>query len=310
MEEGKNWLQGGGRFSLRFWEGSPTLVRAMDDLNLTSPNDVRSLLASWGFHPSRVLGQNFLIDRNILNILLDAAEGGAGETVVEPGPGLGVLTEELLRRGATVLAVEKDPKLAEWLRTRHGNNAAFQLMEGDALDAPLAEWFGEKGATKLVSNLPYAIAARLLMEAAGLEARPTRMAVTVQKEVADRMAAKPGSGDYGILAICLQRHYDVRTAKVISRTCFWPAPEVTSAISLLVRRPEPLGGAVDEGVFRNVVRHVFSQRRKTLGRSLRNLTPDVDGVLAQAELAPSMRPEEVPVERWAALARGVAQTAQ
>ncbi len=282
----------------------------MDDLNLTSPNDVRTLLAGWGFHPSRVLGQNFLIDRNILNILLDAAEAGAGETVVEPGPGLGVLTEELLRRGATVLAVEKDPKLAEWLRGRHGGDPAFHLMEGDALDAPLAEWFGERRATKLVSNLPYAIAARLLMEAAGLEARPVRMAVTVQKEVADRMAARPGGGDYGILAIGLQRHYDVRTAKVISRTCFWPAPEVTSAISVLARRPEPLGGPVDEGAFRNVVRHVFSQRRKTLGRSLRDLTQDVDGVLREAGLAPTSRPEEVPVECWAAVARGVATTAR
>lgn len=279
----------------------------MDGLNLTSPNDVKGLLGAWGFHPSRVLGQNFLIDRNILDILLDAAEVAAGETVMEAGPGLGVLTEALFERGARVLAVEKDPKLAAWLRERLGGNPRFVLREGDALDAPLADWFGAEGATKLVSNLPYAIAARLLMEAAGLACRPARMVVTVQKEVADRMAARPGGPDYGILAIGLQRHYEVRTAKKVSRTCFWPAPEVTSAISVLVRREEPLGGAADEALLMTLVKQAFGQRRKTVGRSLRDAAPDMDGVLKEAGITPDMRPEVVPVEAWAALAQAVAR---
>ena len=272
-------------------------------MNLTSPNEVRSLLAGWGFRPSKVLGQNFLIDRNILRILVDAAGITPGDAVVEPGPGLGVLTEALLAKGARVIAAEKDPVLAHWVREQLGADGRLMVWEGDALDAPLGEWFGQGGATKLVSNLPYAIAARLLMEAARLECRPVRMVVTVQKEVADRMAAAPGSADYGILAVGLQRHYAVKTVKVISRTCFWPAPEVTSAISVLERRVNPLGGGADETVFLEVVRAGFGQRRKTLGNSLREMG---GGAMLQSAGVPAgARPEEVSVEQWAAIAREV-----
>lgn len=278
-------------------------------LNLTSPSEVRALLAAWNFHPSRVLGQNFLIDRNILDILVRTAELHPGETVVEAGPGLGVLTEALLAAGVRVLAVEKDPMLAAWLRSRHGTNPAFVLREGDALDAPLADWFGAEGATRLVSNLPYAIAARLLMAIAGLPCRPARMAVTVQKEVADRLAAVPGTPDYGILAIFLQRHYAVRTAKVVSPSCFWPAPEVTSAISAFVRRETPLGGPADDARLLALLHTAFSQRRKTMARSLREAFPDVLAALAEADIAPTARPETVPVAAWAALARAAAQGA-
>ena len=275
----------------------PPIPPPPPDLRLTSPSEVRALLASWDFHPSRVLGQNFLIDRNILGILLDAAELAPSDTVVEPGPGLGVLTQELLRAGVALTAVEKDPRLAAFLRLRFPGHPRFTLLEGDVLRAPLPTLFASPAA-KLVSNLPYAVAARLLLEILSLPALPARIVVTVQREVADRMAAAPGTPDYGLLSIRLQRHYAVRTLKTISPTCFWPAPEVRSAISLLVRRPAPLGGPAPEADLAALLRHAFSQRRKTLARSLRPFSPDPAAALAALSLPPETRPETVPPDLW------------
>lgn len=271
---------------------------------LTRPSEVRALLAQLDFHPSRILGQNFLIDRNILDILLAAADLQPADRVVEVGPGLGVLTGELLTRAGAVNAVEKDHRLAAYLRTRFAEEPRLILHEGDILEADLPALFAAPG-HKLVANLPYAIAARLLVELTALPHPPELIVVTIQREVAERLVARPASKDYGLLAILLQRHYAIAVVKNISPSCFWPPPEVQSAIVKLTRRAAPLGGAANEQALRELLRHAFSQRRKTLARSLRGVAADPLPALAQVGIAPTARAEEIPPDRWPPLLRAL-----
>jgi 16S rRNA (adenine1518-N6/adenine1519-N6)-dimethyltransferase len=278
-----------------------------DHPNLTHPSEVRALLAELDFHPSRVLGQNFLIDLNILHILLAGAKLEPSDAVVEVGPGLGVLTAALLDRVAAVVAVEKDNRLAPYLRQRFAGEPRLRLIHADILDCDLAELFPGPGG-KLVANLPYAIAARLLVDLTALPHPPARIVVTIQREVADRLGAAPSTADYGMLSIVLQRHYDINVLKHVSRTCFWPPPSVQSSIVQLTRRPAPLGGPVDETELRDLLRHAFSRRRKTMARSLRDLVKDPLPALDLAGIAPAARAEQIPPETWPALLRELART--
>ena len=271
---------------------------------LTRPTEVRALLAQLDFHPSRVLGPNFLIDRNILNILLAAAELQPADAVVEVGPGLGVLTGALLEQVAAVTAVEKDNRLAPYLRERFAGETKLNLIHADILDCDLPALFPGPG-LKLVANLPYAIAARLLVELTALPHPPALIVVTIQREVADRLTAQPSTKDYGLLSILLQRHYAIATVKHISPSCFWPPPEVQSSISKLVRRPAPLGGPADEQALRDLLRHAFSRRRKTLARSLRDLVAEPLPALELAGIPPTARAEELPPATWPALLRAL-----
>jgi 16S rRNA (adenine1518-N6/adenine1519-N6)-dimethyltransferase len=272
--------------------------------NLTHPSEVRALLTQLDFHPSRILGQNFLIDRNILNILLDAAEIQPADAVVEVGPGLGVLTDALLARAASITAIEKDHRLAAYLRGRFADHPKLKLAQSDILDCDFRELFPRPG-MKLVANLPYAIAARLLVELTALPHPPALIVVTIQREVAARLVAAPSSEDYGLLSILLQRHYAISTVKHISPACFWPPPEVQSSISRLALRAEPLGGPADELALRDLLRHAFSRRRKTMARSLRDLVADPRPALQAAGIPPTERAEQIPPETWPALLRAL-----
>ncbi len=275
-----------------------------EPINLTHPSEVRALLTQLDFHPSRILGQNFLIDRNILNILLDAAEIQPTDAVVEVGPGLGVLTDALLARADSLTAVEKDNRLAPYLRERFAAHPKLTLLHSDILDCDFPALFPHAG-MKLVANLPYAIAARLLVELTAIPHPPSLIVVTIQREVAARLAAAPASDDYGLLTILLQRHYEISTVKHIAPSCFWPPPEVQSSISKLTLRPEPLGGPADELALRDLLRHAFSRRRKTMARSLRDLVPDPLPALEAAGSPPTARAEQLSPEIWPPLLRAL-----
>jgi 16S rRNA (adenine1518-N6/adenine1519-N6)-dimethyltransferase len=274
--------------------------------NLTRPSEVRALLAQLDFRPSRILGQNFLVDRNVLDILLAAAELAPTDAVVEVGPGLGVLTACLLERASSLVAIEKDNRLAPYLRQRFAESPNLSLIHSDVLDCDLPSIFSRPG-MKLVANLPYAIAARLLVDLAALPFPPSLLVVTIQREVAERLAAKPSTADYGLLSILLQRHYEIKTVKHVSRTCFWPPPSVQSSISRLLLRPAPLGGDANETSLRNLLRHAFSRRRKTMARSLRDWVDDPLPALRAADVPPTARAEQLPPEAWPALLRALAQ---
>ena len=248
-------------------------------MNLASPSQVKAWCQANGFHPNKVLGQNFLIDRNALDAILDVANLTLGERVLEVGPGLGALTEGLLERGCTVVAVEKDPVLAERLADALGRPEALTVIKGDALD--LAKHGALDGIPTMVSNLPYQAGTRILLElitrldaalasTADADVRPgeppSKIVILVQTEVAERLAAGPGSKTRGLAGVWAQLDYDVRIVRPVSASCFWPRPEVGSSVVELVRhhRNDALAPAERE-LFRRLVKQAFEHRRKQLG---------------------------------------------
>jgi len=276
-------------------------------VNLTSPTQVREWCLQHGFHPNRTLGQNFLIDRNILACILDTAGVRPGMHVLEIGPGLGVVTAELLRRGAEVTAVEKDHRLAAWLTEWLGAEPRLRLIEADALeldiDALLATGFDA-----MVSNLPYSVGTRILLEIAMHPRAPQTLTTTVQLEVAERFAAGPGEEARGQAGVWLQRLYDVTLTRVIKPTCFWPKPEVSSALTHLVRHDRHPLPPAQAARYLELTRFAFMHRRKQFAAALRKAPPSVclDTPAAQALLTslgidPRIRAEDLSVAQWCEL---------
>ncbi len=271
------------------------------ELKLTRPSDVAALLQTHGIRPNKVLGQNFLIDANILEILLSAAELTKDDVVLEIGPGLGVLTGPLLARAGRVIAIEKDAALFNLLRERFGGIASLELIHSDIMDVSLPELMA-RGVTKVVANLPYAVGTRILVDLFEQNPAPRRYVVTVQREVADRLAAKPSADDYGLLSLLAQFDHDVKVRKVISPSCFFPPPQIKSAIVVVHRLPHPRVEIADRKKFKTLIKHAFSQRRKQIATILRGFTNNSDVPLAAVGLDPRERPENIALETWAKLA--------
>ena len=268
-------------------------------MNLTAPSEVKALLAQLDFRPSKVLGQNFLIDSNILKILLATADLSPGDAVIEIGPGLGVLTECLTLGAGKVVAIEKDHRLAAYLRQRFQKTPNLELIEADALDVDLDKHLAA-GCNKVVANLPYSVASRLLVNLAEAPRRPKQMVVTVQNEVADRLTAKADTDDYGLLSVILQLRYEISIRKEISPSCFYPPPEVRSAIvNMVLRKPPEEPGDYDQ--FKNLLKLCFSKRRKQIFGILRKTYPKSESALAQLKLDPQSRPETLTPEQWVRL---------
>jgi 16S rRNA (adenine1518-N6/adenine1519-N6)-dimethyltransferase len=246
------------------------------------------------------LGQNYLIDANILDIIADAAEISQGDGVLEIGPGLGALTERILSRGGRLTCIEADPTMAAYLRSRFGES--IRLIEADALQVDLDGLFAE-GIVRVAANLPYGVASRLMVDMAECEHRPVQMSLTIQKEVADRLTAAPGSGHYGVLGVLVGAFYRAELVKRISPNCFLPPPKVWSAVVCLKRRDEPIVSAACYPVFKTLVKRCFSQRRKQMGTILRRLgISPVEQLLADAGIDATARPERVSLAQWSALA--------
>jgi 16S rRNA (adenine1518-N6/adenine1519-N6)-dimethyltransferase len=269
-----------------------------------SPTATRDLLASLGHQPKRFLGQNFLVDGNIVRKSLELAEVRAGDTVIEIGPGLGTLTTALLEAGAHVWAVEKDRTLHAHLESTvlPGFRQTFHLIEGDAVEHPLAgldDLASMPREFKIVANLPYAIATPWLDEVlAG--PLPSRMVLMLQQEAAQRYAARPGSKSFGAISVFLQAAYDVAPGHKVAATCFFPRPDVESHLLNLVRKSAPF---VFSPEAKAVIRACFQQRRKQIGALLRARLPAsaVAGwrELLQAHgLSDQARPEAIPVDWW------------
>lgn len=261
-------------------------------MNLTSPSQVKAWCLENGFHPNKVLGQNFLIDRNALEAIVDAA--GLPETdarVLEIGPGLGVLTEEMLRRGACVTAIEKDPVLAARLAASLGNPKNLFVTPGDALDC-IKDGVCDNYPF-MISNLPYQAGTRILLELIQrIGHAPEVMVVLVQTEVADRLAAGPGSKTRGLAGVWAQLDYDVKTVRKVAASCFWPRPEIGSSVVKLTRhhRNDSLSVAVRE-CFHRLTKQAFEHRRKQLGAIFKGI------------IESTARAEQLSNEDWLTLAR-------
>jgi 16S rRNA (adenine1518-N6/adenine1519-N6)-dimethyltransferase len=268
-----------------------------------TPSATRELLADLGHTPRRSLGQNFLIDGNIVRKSLELAQISPGDDVIEIGPGLGTLTSALLEAGARVWAVEKDPALAVHLRQTLGmqHPPTFHLLEGDAVEhalAALPRAHATAGAFKIVANLPYAIATPWMDAVLG-GPLPARMVLMVQQEAARRYAAQPGTKQFGAISIFLQAAFALAPGHRVSATCFYPRPEIESQLLHLVRKPAPFVFSPETKLF---IRGLFQHRRKQLGSLLRGRLAD-DGAawlarLARHGLSPQSRPEDIPPARW------------
>jgi 16S rRNA (adenine1518-N6/adenine1519-N6)-dimethyltransferase len=261
---------------------------------------IKQLLAERGLSPRKSLGQNFLIDQNLIRKLVDAAGVGAGSLVLEVGPGTGTLTEELLARGCDIVASELDEGLADLLQERFGGEARFRLVRGDCLaskhelSADVVEALGGRGFV-LAANLPYSVATPLMMTLLVDHPRCGGMFVTIQREVADRLLAGPGGKEYGPLAVVAGALCRVERVAVLPPECFWPRPEVHSAMVSLSRLAEPLTD--DPAGLARVCRELFARRRKQIGGVLGKDFPWPAGV------QPRMRAEELTAEQFVALSR-------
>ncbi|MDQ8180505.1 16S rRNA (adenine(1518)-N(6)/adenine(1519)-N(6))-dimethyltransferase RsmA [Pelagicoccus sp. SDUM812005] len=268
-----------------------------------SPSQTRDLLEQLGHRPKKQLGQNFLIDGNIVRKSLELAGVAAGDHVVEIGPGLGTLTRALLEAGAIVHAVEKDPVLGAHVESIAHAEPNLHLIKGDALDHPLGDLPEQLEDFKIVANLPYAISTPWM--AAVLESRlPSVMTLMLQKEAAQRYAAKAGTKQFGAISIFLHAAFDVLPGHDVSGSCFYPKPDVGSTLLHLKRKAAPFRFS-PESI--QLIREIFQQRRKQISSLLRKAKTDTASRwlanLESAGIPASARPEQIDTAHWIQLER-------
>lgn len=230
--------------------------------------EIKASLTKRGLVPKHRLGQNFLHDHNIINKLIKAADASKGDIVLEIGPGTGVLTESLLNRGCRVVACEIDEGLSNLLEESFGSNVV--LIRGDCLkkkqlNPKIIQALGNSE-WKLIANLPYQIASPLMIELLMQFPNCLGQFITIQYEVAQRLVAKVNSPQWGVLSILAQRLATVSLISKVPPTCFWPQPKVHSACVSLI--PKESDNSIDDKAFAKFVTHLFSNRRKQIGKIL------------------------------------------
>ena len=253
--------------------------------------------------PNKRLGQNFLIDPNIVRKIVALAELRPSDHVLEIGPGRGILTEALCHAAGRVTAVEVDQRLQAYLKTRQEKLPNVELLCEDALAYPFESL---PMGTVVVANLPYYISTPLLFRLLDQRDRFSRMVLMLQNEVADRLVAKPGGSDYGVLSVMAQYAAVITKAFRVSAQCFRPRPEVGSAVILLRAKERTRLNQKEEAAFRALVKAAFAHRRKTLVNSLRDEGYEphpLDETLQRLDIAPTRRAETLSVEDFIQLAR-------
>lgn len=269
----------------------------MAELDPLTPSRTRSILESLGHRPIKALGQNFLIDSNIVRKSLKLARLEPGDTIVEIGPGLGTLTRALLQADVTVHAIEQDTTLARYLEDTLGDHPHFHLIHGDACRHPLADLAPDSESTyKIVANLPYAISSPWMEGVLQAPVLPERIVILVQREMADRMTASPGSKSVGALTLFLESCFERLPGHRVAATCFYPRPGVDSTLFHLQRRADPSPYREQS---REAIRKLFTQRRKQVGTlATRLLPPEVAGPWLQQLDDPKARPEALSFSDW------------
>ena len=273
----------------------------------------KAVLERHGFTFKKSFGQNFLTDTNILQKIVDTAEIDDQVNVIEIGPGIGALTEFLAERAAEVMAFEIDHRLVPILADTLRDFDNVTVVNEDILKVDLAQHIqnfkNPDLPIKVVANLPYYITTPILMHLIESGIPFSEFVVMMQKEVADRISAKPNTKAYGSLSIAVQYYMTAKVAFIVPRTVFVPAPNVDSAILKMVRRPEPAVAVEDESFFFKISKASFTHRRKTLWNNLTGYFGKTEEVkdkltkaLDQAGLSPSVRGEALSLEEFASLA--------
>lgn len=275
----------------------------MDKPIIASPAVTQHILHRFKLRADKKLGQNFLIDEDIVRQIVAAAELIAADTVLEVGPGIGTLTQGLAESEARVVAVELDNRLLPVLDTTLAGYDNVRIVHGDILKVDI---MAEVGAPsfKVCANLPYYITTPIIFALLEKRLPMERLVVMVQKEVAERMAAQPGGKDYGALSVAIQYYTEPRIAFIVPPTSFIPAPSVDSAVIVCKRRERPPVEVCDEALFFRVVKAAFSLRRKMLSNSLKNMgigSVQVGAWLEQAGIDGKRRAETLSLEDFAKL---------
>ena len=256
----------------------------MDKPIIASPQVTQHILNRFKLRADKKLGQNFLIDENVVRQIVEAAELREADTVLEVGPGIGTLTQGLAESKAKVVAVELDTRLLPVLATTLEGYDNVRVVHGDILKVDIME---EVGAPefKVCANLPYYITTPIIFALLEKRLPMERLVAMVQKEVAERMAAQPGGKEYGALSVAIQYYTEPEIAFIVPPTSFIPAPAVDSAVIVCKRRSKPPVEVCDEALFFRVVKAAFSLRRKMLSNSLKNMGIKSEQVAKWLELA-------------------------
>ncbi|KXG08275.1 16S rRNA (adenine(1518)-N(6)/adenine(1519)-N(6))-dimethyltransferase RsmA [Anoxybacillus rupiensis] len=280
--------------------------------DIATPARTREILNKYGFSFKKSLGQNFLIDTNILRRIVDFAELSNETGVIEIGPGIGALTEQLARQAKKVISFEIDQRLLPILADTLSLYSNIRIIHQDVLKANIQHIIDEELAEihdiMVVANLPYYVTTPIIMKLL-TDRLPIRgIVVMLQKEVADRISASPGTKDYGSLSIAIQYYTKAETVMNVPRTVFMPQPNVDSAVIRLTKREKPAVEVVDESFFFQVVRASFGQRRKTILNNLISHLPNgkqqkenIERGLADSGIDSKRRGETLTIQEFAAL---------
>ncbi|MBI2263344.1 ribosomal RNA small subunit methyltransferase A [Candidatus Berkelbacteria bacterium] len=281
-------------------------------MDLTNLSELKNYLRQHNLWLNKKLGQHFLVDRGVLEKILEVSDLTKDDTVVEIGPGLGVLTEELAKKAKLVLAIEKDRKLCELLRQRFKNRKNVKIICDDILFYSLSPL---PSSYKLVANLPYAITSPIIRKFLETENKPKLAVLMVQKEVGERICAKPGNSERSILTLMVEFYGQAEIIRIVPRAFFFPAPAIDSAIIKIV----PLIGLsayplIASNTFFAIVKAGFSSKRRQIKNSLKNrlelTSHQIDAILKEGKINPALRAEDLTLEDWLALAQIFSKTIQ
>ncbi|MBC2581274.1 16S rRNA (adenine(1518)-N(6)/adenine(1519)-N(6))-dimethyltransferase RsmA [Clostridium sp. DJ247] len=264
----------------------------------------KDVVKKYEFKFSKSLGQNFLIDNSVLNDIVEGAEVNSEDFVIEIGPGVGTLTKELLKKAKRVCAIELDSELIPILNEELKEFDNFQLIHKDALKIDFKEIIGDEKSVKVVANLPYYVTTPIISKLLNEEYKFKSLTIMIQKEVGERIAAKPNTKEYGALSILVQYYCNTEVIRRVSPASFIPRPKVDSIVIRLDKFDIPRVNVIDRELFFKIVRNSFNMRRKTLWNALKGLkltSEAMEGAFIKARIDPKRRGETLSIEEFAKL---------
>ena len=267
----------------------------------------RSIVEKYGFRFTKSLGQNFLTDLRVVDDIIAGAEITKDDSVIEIGPGVGTLTRQLLEHAGKVTAIELDEELIPILTEELKEYDNFTLVHGDAVKLDLKA-IADGARVKFVANLPYYVTTPIIAGILYSGMDFDSLTIMVQKEVAERMAAVPGTKDYGSLTILVRYYCDIKVVRNVPPSAFIPRPKIDSTVIRLIKLDKPRAEVEDEKLFFNIVRHSFNMRRKTLVNGLKSMglsRETIDEAMAECGIDSKVRGETLSVEKFASLSNAI-----
>lgn len=263
------------------------------------------LVKKYNFKFTKSLGQNFLVDQSVPRDIVDGADVGPEDLVIEIGPGVGTLTAQILKIAKRVVAIELDDTLIPILTEELGGYPNFSLIHNDALKVNFDEIIGDEQSVKLVANLPYYVTTPIIVKLLKEKHKFKSLTIMIQKEVAERMNAEPGNKDYGALTLLVQYYCNTKIVRKVPPACFIPRPKVDSIVIRLDKIDEPKVKVDNEKLFFDIIRNSFNMRRKTLWNGVKSIGPakeKLEEAFEKAGVDPKRRGETLSIQEFATLA--------